>query len=77
MAADAGNRDAQYFRAVMYADGRGTWQDLVEAYAWLSVLSFKGHPCAEAKLMTVRAQLPEEDMYAADARAGTLALQIR
>ena len=77
MAADAGNRDAQYFRAVMYADGRGTWQDLVEAYAWLSVLSFKGHPGAEAKLMTVRAQLPEEDMYAADARAGTLALQIR
>ena len=77
MAADAGDRDAQYFRALMYADGRGTWQDLVEAYAWLSVLSFQGHPGAEIKLMAVRAQLPEEDSYAADARAGTLALQMR
>jgi uncharacterized protein len=77
MAADAGDRDAQYLRAVMYADGRGTWQDLVEAYAWLSVLSFNDHPGAEFKLMAVKAQLPEEDMYAADARAGTLALQIR
>jgi len=76
LAADAGNRDAQYFRAVMYADGRGTYQDLVEAYAWLSVLSFRGHPGAELKLEAVKAQLPEEDMYAADARAGTLALQL-
>lgn len=76
MAADGGDRDAQYFRAAMYAEGRGTFQDLVEAYAWLSVLSFQGHPGAEAKLASVRARLPEEDMYAADARAGTLALQM-
>jgi hypothetical protein len=77
VAADAGVRDALYLRAVMYAEGRGTYQDLVEAYAWLSVLSFQGYPGAQNKLDEVRGLLPEEDMYAANARAGTLALQMR
>ncbi len=76
-AADGGDLDAQFLRAGMYAVGRGTDTDLIEAYAWSSVLSFQGYPGAADRLAEVEGKLNEADRYAADARAGALALQIR
>ena len=63
--ARAGNRDARYALGLVYAEGRGTHCDLVEAYAWLTLAMAQGDNDAE-----LLRQIVMETMTAAEVQVG-------
>jgi len=44
----AGNLDAQYALGLIFAEARGTDEDLVKSFAWLSIATTEGDPDAES-----------------------------
>jgi len=44
----AGNLDAQYALGLIFAEARGTDEDLVKSFAWLSIAATEGDPDAQS-----------------------------
>lgn len=55
--AGRGNADAQLRVGLLYENGDGVGQDMIEAYRWLKLAANQGHPKAAAELSLVSAQL--------------------
>ena len=57
-----GNADAQYGLGLIYAEGRGTEEDLVKSHAWLTVCDNSGDEDARVLRQIVAERLPEQAM---------------
>ncbi len=55
--AGRGNADAQLRVGLLYENGEGVGQDMIEAYRWLKLAANQAHPKAQAELSLVSAQL--------------------
>ncbi len=61
-----GNPEAQLRVGLMYAQGEGTGQDMIEAYRWLRLAADQEHPKAPDELSFVAAQLAPAERAIAD-----------
>lgn len=59
-----GDVDAQYALGLVYAEGRGTEEDLVKAFAWLSLCIMQGDSDAEALRYVVGERMNDEQYTA-------------
>ena len=59
--ADAGDMDAQYAAGLIYAEGRGVDQDIVQSYYWLTRALQQGDADAERLRYHVAAQMTEAE----------------
>ena len=59
--AEAGDMDAQYAAGLIYAEGRGVEQDLVQSYYWLTRALQQGDADAERLRFHVAAQMSETE----------------
>jgi TPR repeat protein len=75
-AALAGDLDAQYAMGLILAEGRGVEEDLVEAFAWLSVAVLNGDHDAEDLRYVVSERMTSDQFDRAQMRAGELELAI-
>lgn len=68
-----GDVDAQYGLGLIYAEGRGTDEDLVKAFAWLTVCTAQGDDDAQTLRMVVSERMTEEEFQ----RSLDLSLEIK
>ncbi len=68
-----GSIDAQYGLALIYAEGRGTEEDLVRAFAWLTVCGIQGDEDAQTLRMVVSERMTEDEFQ----QSLDLSLQIK
>jgi len=61
-----GNPEAQLRVGLMYEQGEGVGQDMIEAYRWLHLAADQGHPNAPDELSFVAAQLAPAERAIAD-----------
>lgn len=59
--AEAGDMDAQYAAGLIYAEGRGVEQDLVQSHYWLTRALQQGDADAERLRFHVAAQMSEAE----------------
>lgn len=64
-----GNSHAQYALGLLYAEGRGVAEDLVEAWAWLTLAVMRGDKDAEQLRYVVAGQMQQEQFDEAERRA--------
>ncbi len=63
--AEQGNANAQYKLGVMYANGRGTQRDFIEAYKWLNIAGARGDARAIAGREAVARRMTPAELEAA------------
>jgi TPR repeat protein len=68
----AGDHDAQYLVSVFYAQGRGTKQDLVEAYGWSVLAAEAGLDKLDRHSAELYAMVDEGKRKKADKKANSL-----
>lgn len=61
-----GNADAQYGLGLIYAEGRGTEEDLVKSYAWLTLCENSGDEDATVLRHIVAEGMSKQDVEASD-----------
>jgi len=67
-----GIADAQYGLGLIYAEGRGTEEDLVKSFAWLTLCSIGGDEDAKMLRQVVAERMSEQDVQASLAYADEL-----
>ncbi len=75
--AEQGNADAQFILGLMYANGRGTAQDIVRAYAWWTVSAAAGHELAIKMQENAAEYLTAEELFRAHSIAAELGERFR
>jgi len=68
-AADQGEADAQHNLGVMYAVGKGTPRDYVEAYMWLSLAVAQGDEEVRGHFDSIERQITPDQIAEAQKRA--------
>ena len=69
MYAEQGHAQGQHDLGVSYRDGRGVPQNLVEAYAWLSIAAAQGHVGAKEKRQALLEEMTPAEVERAEAFA--------
>ncbi|MGD9000380.1 MAG: sel1 repeat family protein [Granulosicoccaceae bacterium] len=71
-----GNTHAMYALGLVYAEGRGVAEDLVEAWAWLTLAVMRGDDDAEQLRFVVSAQMQQDQFAEAERRAAQYEAQM-
>jgi TPR repeat protein len=70
------NRHAMYALGLVYAEGRGVDEDLIEAWAWLTLAVMRGDKDAEQLRFVVAAQMQQDQFEEAERRAAQYEAQL-
>lgn len=68
--AQAGDADSQYMLARLYADGKGTLQDYVEAHKWANLAAARGHKKAAELRESLTERMTQRQIAEAQTAAG-------
>lgn len=71
-----GSADAQYALGLVYAEGRGVEEDMVESWAWLTLAVMQGDADAETLRYVVAERMSSLQCERAERRAATIAREI-
>lgn len=71
-----GSADAQYALGLVYAEGRGVDEDLVESWAWFTLALLQGDADAETLRYVVTERMSTAQCAQAEQRAAVLAGEI-
>ncbi|MGD8743517.1 MAG: sel1 repeat family protein [Granulosicoccaceae bacterium] len=71
-----GNTHAQYALGLVYAEGRGVDEDLIEAWAWLTLAVMRGDRDAEQLRFVVSGQMRQDQFAEAEQRAAQYEAQM-
>jgi TPR repeat protein len=71
-----GNVDAQYALGLIFAEGRGLAEDLVQSYVWLSLAVMQGDEDAQLLRMIVGERMSAQEFEISLALAGDLEMEL-